>query len=277
VGRVTRRAVTSADGTGASAQKDKRVTTSTSVSKRKASLQTARAMVRSMCERHLRPGDHYMSEAEGIAAHGVSRGTYREALRFLELQGVIVMRAGPAGGVEIAQPDWSNLASTIALLMQFSGASLRTILQARTAIEPGMAVLAARHATDEEIFAMAQMLDDLDENVGNFSEWSRVYHAYWEALARSSHNTLFATLSPALRAIVNSGAFVPDEIYRVATHTRLLAIHAAVASRDEDAAHARMLEQELEIERRLTEGYPREVDRVVRWWELRFDNRGEGR
>ena len=52
-----------------------------------------------------RPGDHYMSEAEGIAAHSVSRGTYREALRFLEMQGVIVMRAGPAGGVETDRVD----------------------------------------------------------------------------------------------------------------------------------------------------------------------------
>ena len=125
-------------------------------------------MVQSMYERGLRPGDHYMSEAEGIAAHSVSRGTYREALRFLEMQGVIVMRAGPAGGVEIGQPDWRNLASTIALLMQFSDASLRTILEARTAIEPGMAVLAARHATDDEIVDMATKLAALETSVGRF-------------------------------------------------------------------------------------------------------------
>jgi DNA-binding FadR family transcriptional regulator len=228
-------------------------------------------MVQSIYERGLRPGDHYMSEAEGIAAHGVSRGTYREALRFLEMQGVIVMRAGPAGGVEIGQPDWRNLASTIALLMQFSGASLRTILEARTAIEPGMAVLAARHATDDELAAMATKLTALRASVGAFPVWSRRYHEYWEALATSSHNTLFATLSPALRSIVNSGNFVPDENYRLATQQRLEAIHAAVAARDEAAAHAAMLDLELEFERRLVEGYPREVDRVVRWSEIRFD------
>jgi DNA-binding FadR family transcriptional regulator len=241
--------------------------------KLKRSLQTARAMVQAMYERGLRPGDHYMSEAEGIAAHGVSRGTYREALRFLEMQGVIVMRAGPAGGVEIGQPDWRNLASTIALLMQFSDASLRTILEARSAIEPGMAALAARHATDAEVADMAAMLVALRESVGAFPVWSRRYHEYWEALATSSHNTLFATLSPALRSIVNSGNFVPDENYRLATQHRLEAVHAAVTARDEAAAHAAMLDLELEFERRLVEGYPREIDRVVQWSEIRV---GEG-
>jgi DNA-binding FadR family transcriptional regulator len=229
-------------------------------------------MVQSMYQRGLRPGDHYMSEAEGIAAHGVGRGTYREALRFLEMQGVIVMRAGPAGGVEIGQPDWQNLASTIALLMQFSGASVRTILEARTAIEPGMAVLAARHATEDELGAMAAKLRALGESVGMFPAWSRWYHDYWETLAASSHNALFAALSPALRAIVNSGNFVPDENYRLATQGRLEAIHDAVAARDEAAAHAAMLELELEFERRLVEGYPLEIERVVRWSEIRFGN-----
>src|SRR5690606_11183405 len=134
-----------------------------------------REMVQDIYDSGMKPGDRYLSEAEGLRRHKVGRGTYREALRFLELQGVIVMRAGPTGGAEIGKPDWRNLASTVALLMQFAEAPLGAILEARIAIEPGMAELAALHATDDEIEDMAARLLAIEVNVGHFPSWSVAY------------------------------------------------------------------------------------------------------
>jgi DNA-binding FadR family transcriptional regulator len=234
----------------------------------KASASVARDIVQTIYDDGLRPGDRYLSEADALRAHGVGRGTYREALRFLELQGVVVMRSGPAGGPEISQPDWHHLASTVALLMQFADAPLGSILEARIAIEPGMAELAARRATDDEIVAMAAKLDAVEANVGRYRVWNRAYNDYWRALAESSHNPLLASLSPALRAIVNSGGFVPNEPYRVETLRRLRRIHDAIAAHDPAAAREAMLDLELAFQRRLTEGYPRQLERVVCWPEI---------
>jgi GntR family transcriptional repressor for pyruvate dehydrogenase complex len=234
----------------------------------KASMVVARDIVRTMYERELRPGDRYLSEAEALQRHKVGRGTYREALRFLELQGVIVMRAGPGGGPEIRQPGWPHLASTIALLLQFADAPLRTILEARIAIEPGMAELAAAHATDEEVAQMAADLDDLEANLGAYRAFNDAYLRFWRNLARSSHNALLEFLSPALRAIVNSAGFVPNEPYRVQLLGRLRRIHETVAAHDPKAAWAEMRELEVEFYERLTSGYPRQVERVVSWTEL---------
>ena len=53
----------------------------------------------------------------------------------------ILKRTLEAAGYRVAmlsQPDWRNLASTVGLLMQFAEAPLRSILEARIAIEPGM-------------------------------------------------------------------------------------------------------------------------------------------
>lgn len=236
--------------------------------KARASVLVARNIVQTMHEQGMKPGDRYLSEADAISRHDVGRGTYREALRFLEAQGVIVMRSGPHGGPEISQPGWPHLASTLALLLQFSEAPLRSLLEARIAIEPGMAMLAATHATEVDIAAMAVDLDAIEADLGSYRGFSVAYLAYWGDLARSSHNELLAFLSPAMRAIVNSAGFVPNEPYRVEILDRLRIIHAAVAHHDPAAAWSAMRELELEFFKRLTEGYPRQVDTVVAWFDL---------
>jgi DNA-binding FadR family transcriptional regulator len=237
-------------------------------SKVKASLQLARDMVQAMYDSGMKPGDRYLSEAEGIRVHGVARGTYREALRFLEHQGVIVLRSGPTGGVEISRPDAQHLASTIALLMQFADAPLRSILQARIAIDPGLAELAASQATDDELAAMAVELVTMDAEVARYPAWNRAYDAYWQALAASSHNPLLASLSPALRTIVNSGGFVPNERYRTEIIDRLRTLHDAVAARDPAGAREAMLAIDRSFTERLSEGYPQQFDRTVCWPEI---------
>jgi len=245
-----------------------RPSTPTGRNKVKASLLLAREMVQAIYDGGMKPGDRYLSEADGIRAHKVGRGTYREALRFLEHQGVIVMRSGPTGGVEISQPDWHNLASTIALLMQFADAPLRSILEARIAIDPGLAELAASQATDEEVAAMAAELVTMDAEVARYPAWNRAYDAYWHRLAASSHNPLLASLSPALRTIVNSGGFVPNERYRVEVGDLLRALHEAVAARDPSRAREAMLAIDRSFAARLAEGYPQQFDRTVCWPEI---------
>jgi GntR family transcriptional regulator, transcriptional repressor for pyruvate dehydrogenase complex len=236
----------------------------------KASFVVARGIVQTMYEEQMKPGERYLSEADGIRRHQVGRGTYREALRFLEHLGVIVMRSGAGGGPEIAEPSWPHLASAIALLLQFADAPLRTLLEARVAIEPGMAELAATSATDAEVAQMAADLDALAVSLGAYREFSQAYLRYWGHLSASTHNALLSSLSPAMRAIVNSAGFAPNEPYREVILGRLRGIHAAVAAHDGAEAFERMRDLELEYRRRLVEGYPRQVDRVISWSELLY-------
>lgn len=229
----------------------------------KASLVVARDIVRAMYEQGMRPGERYLSEADGIKQHGVGRGTYREAIRFLEHQGVIVVRSGVGGGPEIAQPGWANLAATVALLLQFADAPLLSILDARVAIEPGMAELAAANATDAEITRMQIDLDTIAAHLGTYRRFSPAYLQYWNDLASSTHNALLAFLSPALRAIVYSAGFVPNELYREQILSQLREVHEAVATHDGPAAFDRMRALEIGYRQRLVDGYPRQVQRVI--------------
>jgi DNA-binding FadR family transcriptional regulator len=236
--------------------------------KEKAALRLAQEIVQAMYENGMAPGDKYFSEAEALRRHGVARATLREALRFLEMQGVITMRAGPGGGSVVGRPGWPNLASTLALLLQFDRAPFRSVLEARSALEPGMAELAAQNATDEEVAQMATDLDDIEANLGAFRPWSQAYQRFWRHLAESTHNPLIAFLSPALRALVDSGGFAPNELYRAETLGRLRGVHRTLVARDPAAARTAMSKLEAEFQRRIAEGYPRQMDRKVAWSDL---------
>ena len=55
----------------------------------------ARDIVAEIASRRARPGDTLPSEASLITRFGVGRGSLREALRILEVEGIITMKTGP--------------------------------------------------------------------------------------------------------------------------------------------------------------------------------------
>lgn len=242
----------------------------------KAALRLAKEIVGAMYEGRMQPGQRYLPEGEALARLGVARASYREALRFLEIQGVVRVRAGPGGGPEIQRPGWPQLASTIALLLQFAEASLRVVLDARTVLEPGVARMAAARATVEDVATLAGDLAAMEAHVGHFRRFQTAYLSFWDHLAQSTHNPLLALLSPALRAIVNSAGFVPNEPYRLVLLAHLREVHEAVARHDEEGAAAVMTAIELEFLDRLTTGYPRQVERVVAWSDLDVEWQADG-
>lgn len=174
-------------------------------------------------------------------------------------------------GPRFCRPGWLQLASTVALLLQFSDAPLRDVLEARKAIEPGVARMAAERATDADIKAMDQDLLEMEAEIGHYRRFSSAYLRFWNHLAESTHNAFLTSLSPALRAVVNSGGFVPNEPYRVVLVGRLRSIHGAVSRHDVEAAGVAMAAVEDEFLDRLVTGYPRQVERPVAWSDLNMD------
>ena len=92
---------------------------------------------------------------------GAARGTVREALRFLELQGALQMRAGPHGGPVVSVPGVEHLSSAISLQLQLSHATFRAVLEARRSIYPVIVAEAAERASDEDIGELHAILDRL--------------------------------------------------------------------------------------------------------------------
>ena len=81
--------------------------------------------------------------------YGVGRASLREALRILEVHGLIKIKPGPGGGPMVDQVDSRDFGRTTSFFFQVLGATIGDLLEARTVIEPMMARLAAQRMTPE--------------------------------------------------------------------------------------------------------------------------------
>ncbi len=231
----------------------------------------ARDIVRAIYDAGMSAGDKYYSEAEALEKHSVARGTLREALRYLQIQGVIDIKPGPRGGHFVAQPTWQHLASTLALLLQFAKASTADIIEARAAVEPGMASLAASKATKKDLRLIDAALADMEAHVGDYDAYYRAYMAFWNHLAAATQNPVFVFLSPAMRRITRAAGVVPNEMRRGVVTVRARAVRDAIAAHDPALAYQRMVEIEESYRRSFSTEYPTQSKRVVSWSDVAED------
>jgi len=91
---------------------------------------------------------------------GVSRAVFREAVRLLEQDGMAQMRRGPGGGLVVTAPRASSVSRAAALHLQFLGAGVDDIFEARTALELQTADLAAQRIDEKGIDLLRAALEE---------------------------------------------------------------------------------------------------------------------
>ncbi len=110
-------------------------------------------------ERHitedLKPGDLLPPERELVQMLGVSRGSVRDAIRSLELMGLLEPRQGV--GTVVCSPA-SAPANPLATALLEKRKMIAELLDVRNMIEPPLARRAALHATRDEIADMEAIL-----------------------------------------------------------------------------------------------------------------------
>jgi GntR family transcriptional regulator, transcriptional repressor for pyruvate dehydrogenase complex len=97
-------------------------------------------------------------EAAMLEKYQVGRASLREALRILEVQGIIAIRPGPGGGPMVAPFDSMNFARMMTLYLHLSGATYREVLEARIIMEPVMAKLAAQRRDPDAVSQLREFL-----------------------------------------------------------------------------------------------------------------------
>lgn len=107
-------------------------------------------------------GQVFGSEPELMARYGVSRAALREAARLLEHREVAVMRRGPSGGLVVRTPDVSAVTTAAVVYLEYVGTTLQHVLEARTALEPTIAALAATNLNEAGIVQLRLVLVEED-------------------------------------------------------------------------------------------------------------------
>lgn len=212
-------------------------------------------------------GDHLPPERVMLEDYGIGRGTLRESLRFLELQGIIVLKPGPGGGPIVQQPDGSGLATALTLLLQFENAPFRTITEARSALEPMMARLAAERIDDEQLVELKDSVDQMRENLDDEEIFLEMNQRFHDLIAHHSGNAIFGHLIDALLGILDGSSIGVD--YPRHRRKRVAEAHAAIydalAAHDSDEASRTMLEHITEYANYVERKFPEVLDAPVSW------------
>lgn len=233
----------------------------------KTALIIAQRIVADMKEQSLTTGDKLPSERLMLEEYNVGRGTLREALRYLELQGALTLKPGPGGGPVVASPDSTHLAANLMLLLQFAQAPYRVIMEARSAFEPVMATLAADRMDSE---AMARLMDSITvmrDNIEDRAVFLDANKSFHDIIAWSSGNALFGHLVDALLGMLDGTVLGID----YPTHRREAILEAhervyqALNEHDSIRAGEAMREHILEYVRYAEVKYPDLLTQEVSW------------
>ena len=189
------------------------------------------------------PGSALPTERELVAATGLSRGSVREALRILGAQGLVRTRAGRYGGSVVSRPTDALLASHINLFAKGLSVSLSALVEARQALEPMVAYLAARNRTAEDLATLQRISTRLDAAARDDAAGFLVENANWHsALAAASHNDLLRAFSASISGLMLEASrienFASADVRMLVTQAHRRILHA-IEQQDADAARRR--------------------------------------
>ncbi|MDR0227229.1 MAG: FadR family transcriptional regulator [Burkholderiaceae bacterium] len=114
----------------------------------------AQEIKRLITEKNLSPGDRLPRESELQAQFQVSKGTIREALKSLEVQGLITISTGPSGGGTVVEVPLDRTLQFMQNYLFFQEVSIDDIYTVRQMLEPELAAGAVPHLTDADFEAL---------------------------------------------------------------------------------------------------------------------------
>jgi GntR family transcriptional regulator, transcriptional repressor for pyruvate dehydrogenase complex len=168
----------------------------------KAAELVAARLRREIVRGEIREGSNLAPEAELVARFGVSRPTFREAIRILESESLISVTRGARGGAKIHPPDVRVASRYMGLLMQYAGATLEELYSVRVIVEPPAARLLAENIDDDKLEILREIIererlavDDSEE----FAVWVTRFH---ECVAELTGNKALGLMVGVLHDVV---------------------------------------------------------------------------
>lgn len=203
------------------------------VEKQKISASVFEQLVSFVVNGHWAVGQRIPAERDLCAQLGIARTSLREALKALELIGMVESRVGDGTFV---CPRSKFLARP--LQWAFAGSNqehMQEVIEARIFLETSLAGLAAERATREEVERIGAAVDSMREDVTAARPCGDSEMAFHQAIAGAAHNHV---LTGAMQLLLNQ---MRTWIYREMRPAsgrlkRHEAIYRAIAAKDADTA-----------------------------------------
>jgi GntR family transcriptional repressor for pyruvate dehydrogenase complex len=198
----------------------------------------------------LKPGDRLASEKELADQFGVSKATMREALRVLEVMGLIEIRKGLGGGIFTAEVGMRTTIHSIINFLHFQSVSIREITMLRCLIEPAVARIAASKITDKDIHNLKKIVEEKPSGADNTVSKEIGFHRYLARLAENTLLILIVDFVDNLLDSIKSKAKLGPDFYRDVrkAHRQIL---DCIIRKDGPGAAEAMTRDLLEVDRYL--------------------------
>jgi GntR family transcriptional regulator, transcriptional repressor for pyruvate dehydrogenase complex len=182
-------------------------------------------------------------ERELVLQTRMSRTTVREALRILEVQGLVTIKTGRSGGAFVQRPGEESVANSVSLLIRGRHIRMSALHETREAIEPVCARLAAKNRTDPDLVRLEAANTAMSAEKGSIDDFLQANVDWHVGVAMAGHNELLTgfmlALSRAIYASTDNRGFVDLDV-RNTTVKAHRAITDAIRAQDSDAAVRRM-------------------------------------
>ena len=210
--------------------------------------EVAAQLERLILEGALKPGDKLPPERELAERFDVSRSAVREALRSLELKGLVEPR--PGEGTLVRTPSLDSLLNPLASLLGQKLELVGELLEVRTMVEPHLAGRAARNATAEDIAQLDNILKRHEEKVARQELAIEEDSEFHYTIARASKNSVILKVVDMMMDILRGSRERSLQVdgrpaKSLAGHRR---IFNAIKRRDPEAAEKAMRQHLSEIE-----------------------------
>jgi DNA-binding FadR family transcriptional regulator len=190
----------------------------------------------------LKPGDRLPAERDLSGKFNVSRNTLREALRALELSGMIELRKGASGGAFVLPGSSGVVVNGLRDLYHLGAITPEHLTEARIWLSAIVVRVACERMTEEDLQALEANVEAAAraQKSGSFEERANLHREFHNILAAATRNPIIAITMEAVMEVMRK--FIerigPSEnSYTLPSRRRLL---KHLRARDADAAVAEM-------------------------------------
>ncbi|UCE33627.1 MAG: FadR family transcriptional regulator [Deltaproteobacteria bacterium] len=143
---------------------------------------------------HLETGTSLPSEKDLSLEFQVSRSVIREALRMLEVSGLVKIKKGPSGGIFVSNGYHKPITNSLNNLITLGDVTIDHLFDVRLLIEPHIAMEAALNAKNEHVEKLKELMGDSSNHQDDPIHLKRNNLKFHLLVAKASGNPVLSLL-----------------------------------------------------------------------------------